>query len=115
MRLKKDRFGTVLEYDEVMETRKWSLDIPFIKLKETWEIKIMPPALGAIIRFLIKNGGKKVSVYLDGYDMLGSVGKPYWELFSMQTQETVRFGVDETARLLEAIDREIYIKELDNV
>jgi hypothetical protein len=65
-------------YDIAFEPRKWMNRIPHIKFPADWEVQIIPPFSGAIARFRVNN---KVSVYLDGYDILGFVGEPYWEVY----------------------------------
>lgn len=41
-------------YDKIMESRKWTQEIPFLQFQSDWEVKIIPPFAGAVIRFLIK-------------------------------------------------------------
>ncbi len=69
-------------YDATFETREWVDDIPSLRFKEEWEVQIIPPFGGALIRFLVSANDKFLSVYLDGYNMLGGVrGETYWEVF----------------------------------
>ena len=87
------------------EYHKWEKEIPFLKFKESWEVKILPPFGGAIIRFAVKKKETEwVSVYLDCYDNLGCMGKkPYWEIFPNKENTNERFWMDETNELLSAI------------
>ena len=73
-----DRYKAAAEFDREFETREWIKKIPYIKFPADWEVQIVPPFSGAIARFGINN---KVSVYLDGYDILALVGEPYWEVY----------------------------------
>ena len=88
-----------------LEYRRWATEIQFIKFPDDWEIKIVPPFGGAIIRFIVKRKGieePKISVYLDCYDNLGSVGKPYWEIYPYKG-DTYRCLMGEVDDLLDAI------------
>lgn len=60
---------------------KWVQEIPRLKFPSSWEVKVIPPFGGAIVRFQVFKGGKNVSVYLDCYDRLGIFGAPYWEIY----------------------------------
>lgn len=77
-----EKFRLSAKMDTEFEWRKWGAEIPYIKFPESWEVKIIPPFTGAIIRFRIKKNAKEdISVYLDCYDMLGMYGEPYWEVY----------------------------------
>ena len=66
-------------YDTTFETHQWADDIPPLRFKEEWEVQIIPPFGGALVRFLVSANDKLLSVYLDGYNMLGGVrGEIYW-------------------------------------
>jgi len=69
------------EYDYIMESQKWIQQIPFIRFKRDWSVRVMPPFWWAIIRFCIEKGDNSASVYLDCYDSLWIVGRPYWEVY----------------------------------
>jgi hypothetical protein len=91
------------EYDRLFESDKWRVEIPYIKFNSDWEVKIIPPSTGAIVRFLIKCDKSTVSVYLDCYDLLGYYRAPYWEVFSYR-DNTFRCAMNDTKSLLKAID-----------
>jgi len=77
-----ERISTTAKYDRVMETREWSASIPPITFPSDWQVHIVPPFAGAVVRFVVVKGDSYVSVYLDGYDMLGIENEPYWEIFT---------------------------------
>lgn len=90
----------------VEKNEKWREicnNIPFLNFKEDWDIKIIPPFSGAIIRFFIKKGEKEISVYLDWYDNLGYMNEPYWEIYDFK--KTYRFLLNETSEMMEKIKR----------
>ena len=80
----------------------WQDKIPFIKFPRDWEVKVIPPFHGAVIRFKIKKGLTEVSIYLDCYDTLGCVGEPYWELYPYKN-DVFRCSMGDVDDLLKAI------------
>ena len=64
-------YKLMAEYSDLMEHHKWSSQIPYISFPLEWQVKVIPPYGGAVIRFLIMQGAAKVSVYLDCYDNIG--------------------------------------------
>jgi len=95
-----------IECGDTYEWRKWVEEIPPIHFKENWNVRIIPPFNGAIIRFVV-NG---VSVYLDCYDILGSFGGPYWEVYPYKG-DTYRCKMNDVDELLQAIQFSIDNKE----
>jgi hypothetical protein len=83
---------------------KWTSEIPYIKFDSEWEVKVIPPTVGAIARFHVKKGGAILSVYLDVFDRLGSVGEPYWEVYPVG-DDAYRVLMSETDELVKAIHR----------
>lgn len=99
--------NTKVLYDETFEVDKWIKQVPRLRFKEEWEVKIVPPFGGAIIRFWVFANGKRVSVYLDGYNMLGGeVNEPYWEIYDGEDIEQFAFGANERmmARIEEMLE-----------
>ena len=95
--------GQVLEKNH--EWDKWANEIPFISFSADWEVKIIPPFLGAIVRFCVRQKGNHdggCSVYLDCYDRLGFFGEPYWELYP-HNGDVFRCPMNDTESLLNAI------------
>lgn len=78
-----------------------------IEFPEGWKIKIIPPFAGAMGRFRVYNNdeSKSVSVYLDCYDSLGSVGEPYWEIYPTIEDDCARFLMGDEDLLVKEIKR----------
>ena len=98
--------STTLKRIQIEDIQKWDDEIdkiPFIKFPSDWEIKIFPPVGGAAARFRVKlPSGNEKSIYLDCWDALGYVGKPYWEVYPYQG-DCGRCLVNEVSTLLEMI------------
>lgn len=92
---------------DVEKNEDWDVwvGLPRLKLKEGWEIQLVPPFGGAICRALIWSGDKRVSIYFDALDRIGSVGSPYWEIYPDENGDNARFYTQEVDKMLEAIDR----------
>lgn len=105
------RFGDGLELLEAqlliekeMEYDRWYKEIPFIKFPASWEVKIIPPFRGAVVRFRVRNArGKEISVYLDCYDTLGCYGSPYWEIFPAADNDIARYAMNDIDGLLKGL------------
>lgn len=95
---------TIAKYEKIMESGKWISEIPYLNFKPEWQVKVIPPFAGAVIRFIIKNGEKTISVYLDCYNKLGCYNKPYWEIYPY-LDDTFRCDMSDTESLLEAITK----------
>lgn len=80
--------------------------------KEEWDVKIIPPFAGAIIRFVVRHKNKIVSVYFDGYSNLGFVydeqGQPipYWEAYPINS-DIMRYELGEENTMLKDIEDEL--------
>ena len=98
-----DKYTASRNFDEAFETRKWIKQIPAIKFPPEWEIQIIPPFSGALVRFRIND---KTSVYLDGYGLLGAVDKPYWEVYPHE-DDVFRCDMNDVDGLLKAISESI--------
>lgn len=103
--------------EKEMEYMKWVEAIPYINFPDKYEIKIIPPFRGAIVRFIVQIREQPElgtrSVYLDCYDRLGHFGEPYWELYPCAGEDVYRCRMDDVQALLEAIE-ESYCKEAMN-
>jgi len=99
-------FEARLSYEKLMEHDKWIKEIPFFKVPEFCELKVIPPFGGAVARFLVKKGELQVSVYLDCYDNLGCCGKPYWEVYPYK-EDVFRCGMEDVSELERAISESI--------
>ncbi len=92
----------VYEAECIMEYTKWTKEIPEINFSADWNIKIIPPFGGAIVRFKIIKDVAIVSIYLDCYDSLGCYGEPYWEVYP-HDGDVFRCDMKDTNCLLDAI------------
>ena len=101
-----EKYQIINEYEEQMEHRKWDKEIPYINFPSDWFVKIIPPFAGAVVRFRVKKGNIDVSVYLDCYDRLGSVGSPYWEVYP-HFDDTFRCPMNDTESLILAISESL--------
>ena len=96
-------------YDMVFETNKWHTSLPFLNFPAHWRIRICPPSVGAIVRFLVEkqsdpsDTNKTVSVYFDGYNNLGHWSGPYWEIYPYKN-DTARFLLGEEVEMLATIE-----------
>lgn len=91
-----------MDYHQEYELNKWAEKMPKLKFKDHWEVKILPPFGGAIIRFHLETDYGFVSVYFDAYDRLGFMGEPYWEVYDGDDIE--RFLLDEHEEMMEYIN-----------
>jgi len=97
-----------MELEEAAEWRRWTDEIPFIKFPADYSVKALPPFGGAIIRYWIKKDGcdQQISVYLDCYNMLGAIPmEPHWEIYPDSEGDNARFKMNDTAVLLEEIEK----------
>lgn len=85
------------------EWQKWVNEIPALEFSSEWQVKIIPPFGGAMVRFQVIKGDTSVSIYLDVYDNLGCFGSPYWELYPY-ADDTWRCPMNDTIDLLIAIE-----------
>ena len=94
----------ISKYDNLQECRGWAARIPALHFEKEWDVKIIPPFGGAVIRFYINHNGKHVSVYLDGYSELGYMVDendkpiPYFEYYD--GEECYRYYIDESEQMM---------------
>ena len=99
-------FNKVYEVERIMEYKKWCGEIPHITFPNDWQVQVIPPFAGAVVRFKIKKGDASVSIYLDCYDRLGCYGQPYWEVYPHEN-DVFRCDMEDTETLLKAIAESI--------
>jgi len=93
-------------YDLTMEAEKWVQEIPYINFSSDWQVRIIPPMGGAVVRFIVSYKAKEVSVYLDCYRALGSTSIPYWEAYPIN-DDTYRCAMDDVDSLIKVIKEEL--------
>ncbi len=85
-----------------------------IHFKPEWDVRVIPPFGGAMMRFSVTHNGKHISVYCDFFNALGYYGdppKPYWEMYPRNyadgSMDVMRFDLDDTEGLVKNIDEEL--------
>lgn len=97
----------IAKYDTIQECRKWMKELPVLHFEKEWDVKIIPPFGGAVIRFWIDYNGKHVSVYFDAYSELGWMVDendnliPYFEYYD--GEECYRYYMHESEQMMEDI------------
>lgn len=93
--------------EQMYDFRGWSNKLPAFHFDEEWDVKIIPPFSGAIIRFTISHNEKGVSVYFDAYSELGLMYDdneepiPYFEYDD--GINTYTYPLDEADQMMEDI------------
>ncbi len=101
-----ETFKARLLVEREMEYGRWCDEIPYIRFPVAWNVQVIPPFGGAVVRFHVRNKrGMTVSVYLDCYDTLGCYGAPYWEIFPGDGNDVSRYAMEDVAGLIKGISR----------
>lgn len=106
------KFRDLMMRHDLESAEQWMLvrsKMPTLKFKSDWEVQIIPPFAGAMVRFVVrKPNGASISVYCDFYEKLGYFGAPYWEAYAFEQGDDhdwpQRFALEETEELLKAIE-----------
>lgn len=97
----------ISKYENLQECRKWGQKLPSLNFEKEWNVKIIPPFGGAVIRFHIEHNGKNVSVYFDGYSELGYMvdeqgnPTPYFEYYD--GEDCFRYYINESEKMMKDI------------
>ena len=97
----------ISKYESLQECRKWCGRLPAFNFDKKWDVQIIPPFGGAIIRFCIKYNDKQVSVYFDGYSELGYMVDendepvPYFEYYD--GTDCHRYYMHESEKMMDDI------------
>ena len=85
------------ELEDAQVWKEWIPKTPFLKFPLGWEIRIIPPFRGAIIRFNVRENDtlphEHVSIYLDVSNALGRYfdkdgnEAPYWEVYPIENKD----------------------------
>lgn len=100
---KQEKYIATEKVSQVFEWNKWCKEIPRLNFHSDWNVKIIPPFRGAIIRFNCEKNGNYADVYLDCYDELGCFGSPYWEIYPYD-DDVYRCCMNNTEELIKRID-----------
>lgn len=90
--------------EQIQEYRQWCKELPAFNFDKEWNVQIIPPFGGAIIRFCIEHNGKQVSVYFDAYAELGYMVDendepiPYFEYYD--GTDIYRYYLNESNRMM---------------
>ena len=90
---------------QIESAEKWkdvANTIPYLQFSKPYEFKVIPPFAGAMARFVVRNGDKSVSIYLDTCDRLGFFGAPYYEAYPIDG-DTRRYGMEDPVELKQMI------------
>lgn len=99
----------ISDYERVQESRKWAKEIPIFHFEKEWDVQIIPPFSGAVIRFCINHNDKHVSVYFDAYSELGYMYDednnpiPYFEYYD--GEDCYRYLINESEAMMEDIKK----------
>lgn len=95
---------------------KWVKLIPSLNFPKKWNVTIIPPFCGAMVRFKIQtpkmNKNDLVSVYLDVDCSLGCWSGPYWEVYPLDG-DVIRCDMSDTEQLMKNISKAI--KQLEKI
>jgi len=94
-----------LTMEKVFSWDYWRDLIPYLSFPDNWEVQIIPPFSGAIVRFRVCKKGSDhwVSIYLDCYDVLGCYNGPYWEIYPHKG-DTYRVSMSDSEELIKRIE-----------
>lgn len=107
-----DLAGIAYECDRAFEWKKWSNTVPFLKFDPEWEVQVIPPFGGAVVRFIVKQFDITISVYLDCYNCLGGFGSgPYWEIYPADNGDVERVFMEDADGLISAIRKSFAAKK----
>lgn len=108
----RERHEALVKMSVAFEWDKYIAIIPEITFPDGWRIQIIPPYAGAIIRFRAFFNDKEISVYLDGFNILGyykcendKESVPYWEAYPIDG-DTFRCNMKDVDELINAMKEE---------
>jgi len=81
--------------------------LPSFELPPNTKIRVIPPVVGALARFIIEDKNDpdiNCSIYFDAHGTLGYFNGPYWEVYPNRTlDDNSRFDVKDISGLMEEI------------
>jgi hypothetical protein len=107
-----------IERAKIESEEKWRdyvKSAPYINFPSKWDIQIIPPFAGAIMRFKVRYQDQEISVYADYHQSLGyfsnreGIEIPYWEIYPY-FDDTYRCEISDTKTLIKKIK-----ESLDNL
>ena len=109
----REQVTNIYKMEEFQEYQKWQKELPYLHFEKEWNVKIIPPFCGAIIRFYIEYNGKYASVYFDGYSELGFLYDdnhapiPYFEFYD--GDDIHRYCLSESEQMMKDIKNHLNI------
>jgi hypothetical protein len=94
------------QVEQSEEWDKWLRLMPKLTVPDGCQISVVPPLVGAIVRFIIFKGEKSVSVYFDAYSRLGCYDGPYWEAYPIDG-DNVRYSPERFDQMMADIAKEL--------
>ena len=89
---------------------KWCANIPKLHFKEDWDVRIIPPFMGALIRFTVSKGDRSVSVYLDVNSSLAPINEPYYEIYDGTDIMRFLMNEEDAKEMMDVIDKVLNCK-----
>lgn len=96
--------------ERIEKWREWANEMPKLHFNSDWEVTIIPAYAGALVRFIVSKGDKRVSVYFDTLSRLGCMREedgepiPYFEIYPYK-DDVKRYFINETEELLNDISK----------
>lgn len=85
--------------------RDWIDKMPYLRFSNKWEVQIIPPFAGALVRFCVKYKERSLSIYFDGYQALGYMEQPYWDVYPDTDGDPVRFLFGQEKKMMAKIKK----------
>lgn len=109
-----DDYQNILSRAQVEQSENWPESFDQTKdlrifLPEDFYICVIPPFLGAKVRFTIghKDTTEKVSVYYDDRNALGHMPRGYYEAYLLTPRDCVRYYPEEFDKMISDIIQDI--------
>lgn len=106
------------EYMRMFAVDYWARTIPELRFHHAYHVRMFPPIGSALVRFCITKP-REVSVYLDGYCMLGMINvnknaikDAYWEVWFVESGTTERFNFNNHEKMMASIHDYCFDSEL---
>lgn len=102
-----NRYKIASQVDKTFKYIEWAQEIPAFEIPQGYKIKVIPPFRGALVRFLVIDSltEKEISIYLDGYNLLGYYNGAYWELYPNMAEDVSRYPINSIDKVIaEAVE-----------
>lgn len=90
-------------------------EIPPLRFKPEWDVRILPPFGGTMMRFFVDCNGRHVSVFCDFFSKVSLSDEPYWEMYPRHYRDAdgrlvtdyVQFPIADTEGLMRCVEAEL--------